>query len=103
MNWLIYNLIANISVIALEGIYRKGLFPNFLSSLPYIFPLIILTQWGLFSTFKLAPNYFLAAAVFSLINLGLRIGLNNFILHEPFTIKTGIALGFLIVSCLLLK
>jgi predicted ABC-type sugar transport system permease subunit len=103
MNFLIYNLIANFSVIALEGIYRKGVFPNFLASLPYIWLLVIITQWGLFSTFKLAPNYFLAAATFSLINLVLRIGMNNFILHEPFTIKTGIALGLLLISCILLK
>jgi hypothetical protein len=103
MNWIFSNLLANIAVITLEAVYRGKVFVSFWASLPFVLPFIFLGQWALFHTWRNAPSYFLAAVSFTLINTILRIGINNLYLHEPFYLKTGIAIGLLVVACILLK
>lgn len=94
MIWILWSLLANVSITFLENLYRKGIYPDFLSALPYIIIPILLAQLGLFHSYKLAPSLFMAWVVFFSINTVMRIG-NNVYLGEP--INTHIILGIVAI------
>lgn len=66
--WLAWTFLANVSLLFVEYIYRKGEYPSFFEALPYIVIPIMLGQVGLFHAFRMAPSLLLATAVFTLMN-----------------------------------
>lgn len=83
MPWYIHLLIANGAIFCLEYIYRAGHYTNFFSSLVLTLPLILIAQYSLFYGFRVtgATTLFLAGAVFTLVNVAMRI-INSFVLGE---------------------
>ena len=81
MNWIIYSIIANISIFGLEYIYRSSMFHGFWSSIHYLIIPIFIAQFALFHSFRDAPSIFLAGAVFTLTNAFLRT-FNSYLLGE---------------------
>jgi hypothetical protein len=94
MNWLIGILFANVSITALEYIYRTSQFSSYLSALPYVLPLYIIAQAGLFYGFRGggASSLIYAGIVFSFVNLACRVGVTLYIGEEVAT-ATWIALA----------
>lgn len=96
--WIFFSVIANIAIMYLEWSYRNG-FTFF--SIPVL--LAILTgQYGLYNSYKLAPSLLLAGAVFTLINLCLRM-INTSILGEYVGIWQYVGVFFMILATLAFK
>jgi len=102
MNWIGWLFIANIGIFWLEYIYRHGTYDSFMQASPYIVAPIILGQVGLFYGFRLAPNLLLAGAMFTLVNVSLRV-VNTYRLGEHLNGWNWLGVVLLIVATLLLK
>lgn len=102
MHWTIYIILANISVAFTEYIYRKGSYENFFVALPVIFPLMLVSQYSLFEGFKNAPSLLLAGAVFSLLNIALRV-VNCAYLQENLNFVNWCGVAFMVGSVILLR
>ncbi len=94
MTWWIASLISNLAIICTEYLNRTST-GNWVSVLPYTFPLIILAQWCLFRSFNGAPNWMMAWMVFTVGNSIMRVAAINVMAgHEiaswPFAI-TGVS------------
>lgn len=100
--WVFFLLIANLGIMWLEYVYRVGLYPSFFKALPYIIVPILMGQFGLFYGFKLAPSLFVAGAVFTLVNVLLRI-VNTYHLGETMNTYTWLGVVALIISIVLFK
>lgn len=79
--WFIWILIANAGIMYLEHVYRNGAYTSFVTALPYTIIPILMGQVGLFYGFRGAPNLLFAGAIFTVVNVGLRI-VNSYLLHE---------------------
>ena len=102
MNWLVWLLLANAGIFWLEYIYRNGTYDSFIQASPYIVAPIVVSQAGLFYGFRGAPNLLLAGAVFTLMNLALRV-VNSYRLGEHLNIYNWLGVLLLIVAMFLLK
>lgn len=102
MNYIFWLLFANAGIMWLEYSYRSGSYASFWVALPYIIIPIMVGQIGLFYGFRGAPNLFFAGALFTLINVGLRI-VNSFILGEIPNAWNWLGVALMIVSLFLLK
>ena len=102
MNWVLWLLFANIGIMWLEYSYRSAQYASFLEALPYIIIPIMIGQAGLFYGFKGAPNLFFAGALFTLINILLRI-VNSFLLGEIPNLWNWLGIAMMVVSLFLLK
>ena len=100
--WIIWVLIANCGIMWLEFVYRSGQYNSFLQALPCIVIPMIIGQVGLFYGFRYAPSLFLAGAVFTLINVFLRV-INSYRLDEVPNNYNWLGIVFLILSTILLK
>ena len=92
--WIVYSLVSNIFIIGIEFIYRKGIFDSFASGLPYIILPILISQYCLFHSFKDAPNYLLAWAVFTVGNVMLRFVANYYVGEQ---VTTGAFVGIAMI------
>lgn len=102
MWWVIWLLVANFSIAFIEYIYRVNKFDDFLQALPSLFLPILIAQMGLFYGYKLAPSLLMAGAVFTLMNMILRVG-NVFILGERFGWTEFFAVLLMVGAIFLLK
>jgi len=100
--WLIAIGIANVGIFWLEYVYRSARYDNFIQSVPYIIIPVLVSQAGLFYSFRLAPSIFLCGAVFTLVNVGLRV-VNAYRLGEIPNMYNWLGIAFLVVSVILLK
>lgn len=100
--WILWILFANTGIFWLEYVYRNGTYSNFIPALPYTIVPILIGQIGLFYGFRAAPNLLIAGAVFTLINVSLRI-VNTYRLHETINVYNWLGVIFLIVATILLK
>lgn len=100
--WILSLFMANISIMFLEWTYRLSASTSFVKALPVIIIPILISQAGIFYGFKLAPNLLLAGAMFTLINMLLRV-FNVWRLGEPMNMYTGLGVGCLVVSLIFFK
>lgn len=98
MNWMVWSLVANISVLSIEWVNRKDYFDGFINGLPYTIWPILLAQVALYYTFREAPSYMTAWAMFTVGNAILRIISNSVFVNEQ--LNWYIGLGVLgMISC----
>ena len=71
--WWVASLIASLAVAGLEYANRVGQFSSFGRALIVTGPLILLTQWGIFYSWRDAPSMLKAWALFFLLNIGFRL------------------------------
>lgn len=102
MNYILWLLLANAGIMWLEYTYRMGTFGSFLNALPYIIIPIMIGQVGIYYGFRLAPNLLFAGAMFTLINICLRI-VNSFLLGEVPNLYNWFGVFLLVVATFLLK
>lgn len=100
--WILWILLANAGIMWLEYVYQTATYSSFLTALPYIVVPILVGQVGLFYGFRSAPNLFFAGAVFTLVNVGLRI-INTYIIGESLNWYNIAGVGCLVLSTILLK
>jgi uncharacterized membrane protein len=102
MNWVCWILIANASVLYLEWAYRIAKYPSFWQALPYVAIPVLTTQLGLFYGFRQAPNLFLCAATFTVINTVSRVATVIYI-GEKMSLANWAGVVFLLIGVILLK
>ncbi len=102
MHWLMWIVLSNIGIFWIEYVYRTGKYDSFFVALPYLVVPILTSQLGLFYGFRYAPTLFLAGAMFTLINVFLRI-INTFRIGEGLNGYNWLGVLFLCVSVILLK
>jgi len=102
MHWILYSVIANVGIVVMENIYRRGLFADFFTALPYIIIPILIVQYGLFNSFRDAPSLYMAWAVLTLVNTLFRVG-NNLYIGEPFTASIIIGVVMMLAGTFLIK
>ncbi len=103
MSWIIYSFLANLGAIALEYLYRLGFFSSFWKALPFILPVAIAIQFGLYGAFSKAPSYLLAWAVFFTGNAILRSLVSFVLLNEPVEIVKILGLVLIGLGAYLIK
>ena len=97
--WILF---ANVGIMWLEFVYRTGQYGSFLQALPYIVIPIFMGQYGLYYGFKLAPNLLYAGALFTVVNVCLRI-VNSYRLEEHLNSWNWLGVVLLVIATLLLK
>lgn len=102
MNWIAWIALSNTGIWWLEYCYRTGKYDSFVSALPYIIVPIIIGQVGLFYGFRSAPNLLIAGAVFTVINVALRVT-NTYLIGESINYYNWLGVVLLLVATLLLK
>ena len=102
MNWLLWIFGANVGIMWLEYVYRSGAYTSFLHALPYIAFPILVGQIGLFYGFRGAPNLLVAGAVFTVMNVILRIA-NTYFLGETINTYNWLGIVLLVTATFLLK
>lgn len=102
MHWVLWLCLSNAAIMLLEYLYRSGHYSSFLNALPYIALPMLISQAGLFYGFRGASSIFIAGAMFTLVNVILRV-INSYILQEPPNIYNWTGLALLVVSIFLLK
>lgn len=93
MHWILWILLANISIAVIEYFYRIGRFETFWQALPFLIVPIIMGQIGLFYGFRAggASTLIHAGIVFTLMNLLFRLA-NTWLVGEVITSNTIIAI-----------
>lgn len=102
MNWLAWIAFSNLGIFWLEYCYRAGKYDGFIQALPYIIVPIMMGQVGLFYGFRSAPNLLIAGAVFTVINVALRVT-NSYLLGEHLNLYNWFGVVLLVAATLLLK
>lgn len=102
MNWLLWIVLANGGIMWLEYVYRSGSYNSFHAALPYIIVPVLIGQVGLFYGFRGAPSLLFAGAVFTVINVALRM-VNSYLLGEVPNIYNWAGVILLICATILLK
>lgn len=102
MHWIVCLFISNVSIMWLEYVYRSGQYQDFMRALPHIIVPILLAQAGLFYGFRASPSLLLAGALFSLMNVLLRVA-NVYLLGETVNVYTWMGLVCLCLSVILFK
>lgn len=100
--WLLWLLLANVAIAFVEWSYRVARYSTFLDALPYTIIPILIGQIGLFHGFRGASSLFVAAAVFTLCNVLLRVFVTYYI-GETLNIANWCGVVLLVVAVLLLK
>lgn len=100
--YIIWLLVANAGIFWLEYVYRNATYESFIGASPYIVAPIILSQVGLFYGFRLAPSILLAGAMFTVVNVSLRV-VNTYRLGEYINGWNWLGVALLIVATFLLK
>lgn len=100
--WIIAIAVSNAGIFWLEYVYRSARYDNFIQAVPYIIVPVLVSQAGLFYSFRLAPSIFLCGAVFTLANVGLRV-VNAYRLGETPNMYNWCGILCLVVSVILLK
>lgn len=95
-------MFANAGIFWLEYVYRHGTYQSFFHALPYITIPIFMGQIGLFYGFRGAPNLLFAGALFTLMNIALRI-VNSYRLGEYLNAYNWSGVALLVVAMILLK
>jgi len=103
MNWIVWSLVANVSVMSLEFVNRSNYFGTFLKGLPYTIWLIMLAQIGLYYCFRDAPSYMTAWAVFTVGNAIIRVISNSVLLNEQLNWMIGIGVVGMVGCAFLIK
>lgn len=102
MSWLLWLLVANGGIMWLEYAYRSGAYTSFLHALPHIVVPILVGQIGLFYGFRGAPNLLVAGAMFTVVNVILRIA-NTYFLGETINAYNWLGVVLLVIATFLLK
>lgn len=102
MNWVMWIMMSNVGIFWLEYCYRVGKYGNFVQALPYIIVPMMIGQAGLFYGFRTAPTLLLAGAVFTVVNVFLRIT-NSYILGEHLNHYNWFGVVLLLAGTFLLK
>lgn len=100
--YILWLMLANAGIFWLEYVYRHGSYGSFVSALPYIIVPIFMGQVGLYYGFRAAPNLLFAGALFTLMNIGLRV-INSYRLGEYLNYYNWTGVALLIVAMFLLK
>lgn len=100
--YILWLLLANVGIYWLEYVYRSGQYGSFVQALPYIVVPILMGQCGLYYGFRTAPSLLFAGALFTTINVLLRI-VNSYRLEENLNLWNWLGVVLLVVSTLLLK
>ena len=79
MNWFLWIVLSNTAIAIIEYIYRTSRYKSFIEAFPYIIIPILIGQVGLFYGFRSAPNLLFAGAVFTVINVSIRICTSTYI------------------------
>lgn len=100
MHWILGILVANVSITALEWIYRTGQFLNFRQAFWWVLPLMILGQFGLFWGFRGggASSLIYAGIVFTMINIIFRIANTYLFIGETVSKFTWVALVLVVIA-----
>lgn len=102
MTYVLWLLFANAGIFWLEYMYRIGQYGSFFSALPYIIIPIFMGQIGLYYGFRTAPNLLFAGALFTVMNIALRV-VNSYRLGEVLNYYNWAGVVLLIIAMLLLK
>jgi len=102
MNWICWIVVSNIGIFWIEYAYRSSKYDSFIEAIPYIAVPVLISQAGLFYGFRAAPSLFLCGAVFTLMNVALRV-INAFRLGEAPNIYNWCGIAMLCVAVILLK
>ena len=84
MNWLAYSILANLSFVGLEFVYRAGVFASYWRALPIMLPVMLIANYMLFNVYRTSPSFLVGWAVLSFGNIICRF-LTNWLLGEPLT------------------
>jgi drug/metabolite transporter (DMT)-like permease len=102
MAWYVFTILANLSAVLLEYLYRTGFLDGFIRSLPVIIPLAIVVQFGLYHSFREAPSFLLSWATFSALNAIMRV-IANYFLGEYFGWKTFFGIILIVLGVFLIR
>ena len=86
MNWIVYSILANISIAYVEYINHAADKPTWLQALPYTAVPIIIAQYALYRAFSGASSMFLAWAVFTVGNSLMRVVSVKYMVNQPVNI-----------------
>jgi len=103
VSWVLWSLIANVSVLSIEYANRKDYFEGFINGLPYMIWPIMIAQVGLYYCFRDAPSYMMAWAVFTVGNAILRVISNSVLLNEQLNWMVGIGVVGMVGCAFLIK
>lgn len=100
--YLLWLLVANAGIFWIEHVYRAGKYASFIEALPFIAIPILMGQVGLFYGFRQAPSLLFAGALFTLMNVMLRL-VNTYRLGETLNYYNWLGVALLVASTILLK
>jgi len=98
MNWVLASLLANVSIMWIEYLNRTGDYPTFLAAIRHTGPLILVGQLGLFYTFRGAPTFLTAWAIFTTGNAVLRLLSSYVLVAEPPGLWTLLGYGLMFLG-----
>ena len=102
MNWIAWLLVSNASIFWLEHAYRSSRYDSFFQALPYIIVPVVISQAGLFYSFRLGPSLIIVGIAFTIINVLLRM-INVIRLGEHLGLYQVLALLLMVVAAWLSK
>jgi hypothetical protein len=93
--WWAWSVVANVAIAGIEFTNRTGGFANPGQAFNRTWVLILISQAGLFYSWRYAPSFMWAWAVFTSGNIILRVLSSHFLVGETLTWKVG--LGVILV------
>lgn len=102
MNWLVYSVLTNIVIVSLEFVYRSGMFATYWKALPFMLPVILLSNYLLFNMYRSSPSFLIGWAALSFGNIVCRFG-TNWLLGEPLTRQMFIGIVLMAIGMFTIK
>lgn len=102
MHWTLWIVLSNLGIFWIEYVYRSGKYDSFTQALPFICVPVLVSQLGLFYGFRGASSLFMAGAVFTGINVALRL-INTMRLGETLNAYNYAGILLLLVATFLIK
>lgn len=103
MTWWMASLLANFSIATLEYLNRTAGFVDFRHALTMTAPFILLSQFGLFYTWRDAPSFMFAWAFFFAGNATMRLVNAQWFVGEPLSPLTLAGVGVIVAGACLVK
>jgi uncharacterized membrane protein len=101
VNWLVTSILANGGIVVLEYLHRTSSMSAW--NVARIVPVVILCQWAIWSTWKNAPSVMTAWVCLTFGNTILRVLNTHFLLHEPMTGQTWLAVGLMTAGAVVMN
>jgi len=96
--WWAYSILANLAIACVEYTNRTAKFDHFGEQIWAMWPLILVSQFGLFYTWRDGPSFMYAWAFFTTGNIACRVVSSHFFVGEKLTMMVGFGIALIILG-----